>query len=201
MGIPNAKLIVDIVVLIAVTSCLNSALYTSSRMLFSLSNRGDAPAVAKRTNASGTPYWAVMMSTGAAFLAVFANYVAPAQVFEFLLASSGAIALLVYLVIAVSQLRMRQKAHRGGREDCVQDVAVPGPDLCGDRVYRGDLTVMLFQEAHRVEIIATGVLSIWWCWRACWWPVVDALKKWGHRYSTDARTAQPAEYHPDRHRH
>lgn len=35
MGIPNAKMIVDIVVLVAVTSCLNSALYTSSRMLFS----------------------------------------------------------------------------------------------------------------------------------------------------------------------
>jgi GABA permease len=38
MGIPNAKLIVDIVVLVAVTSCLNSALYTSSRMLFSLAS-------------------------------------------------------------------------------------------------------------------------------------------------------------------
>ena len=68
MGIPNAKMIVDIVVLVAVTSCLNSALYTSSRMLFSLGKRGDAPAMSTRTNASGTPYWAVMLSTGAAFL-------------------------------------------------------------------------------------------------------------------------------------
>jgi GABA permease len=50
MGIPNAKLIVDIVVLVAVTSCLNSALYTSSRMLFSLGKRGDAPAMSTRTN-------------------------------------------------------------------------------------------------------------------------------------------------------
>ncbi|MBO6276900.1 MAG: GABA permease, partial [Pseudomonas sp.] len=116
MGIPNAKLIVDIVVLIAVTSCLNSALYTASRMLFSLSKRGDAPAVAKRTNSSGTPYWAVMMSTGAAFVAVFANYVAPSAVFEFLLASSGAIALLVYLVIAISQLRMRKKRVANGEK-------------------------------------------------------------------------------------
>ena len=54
MGVPHAKLIVDIVVLIAVTSCLNSALYTSSRMLFSLSKRGDAPAMAQRTTSSGT---------------------------------------------------------------------------------------------------------------------------------------------------
>ena len=36
------------------------------------------------------------------------NYYAPAKVFKFLIDSSGAIALLVYLVIAVSQLRMRK---------------------------------------------------------------------------------------------
>ena len=160
MGIPNAKLIVDIVVLIAVTSCLNSALYTSSRMLFSLSNRGDAPAVAKRTNASGTPYWAVMMSTGAAFLAVFANYVAPSQVFEFLLASSGAIALLVYLVIAVSQLRMRQKRTAEGEKIAFKMWLFPGLTWAVIVFIVAILTVMLFQEAHQVEIIATGLLSI-----------------------------------------
>lgn len=54
-----------------------------------LGKRGDAPAMSTRVNKSGTPYWAVMLSTGAAFLCTFANYVAPAAVFEFLLASSA----------------------------------------------------------------------------------------------------------------
>ena len=160
MGIPNAKLIVDIVVLIAVTSCLNSALYTSSRMLYSLSKRGDAPAAAKRTNAAGTPYWAVMMSTGAAFVAVFANYVAPAAVFEFLLASSGAIALLVYLVIAISQLRMRQKRMALGETISFKMWLFPGLTYAVIVFIVAILTIMLFQEAHRVEIMATGLLSI-----------------------------------------
>ena len=160
MGIPNAKLIVDLVVLVAVTSCLNSALYTASRMLFSLGRRGDAPAVSKRTNNSGTPYWAVMLSTGAAFLAVFANYVAPAAVFEFLLASSGAIALLVYLVIAVSQLRMRQKRVAAGEKIVFKMWLFPGLTYAVMVFIVGTLAIMLFQEAHRVEIIATGVLSV-----------------------------------------
>ncbi len=160
MGIPNAKLIVDLVVLVAVTSCLNSALYTASRMLFSLGRRGDAPAVSKRTNKSGTPYWAVMLSTGAAFLAVFANYVAPAAVFEFLLASSGAIALLVYLVIAVSQLRMRQKRMAAGEKIVFKMWLFPGLTYAVMVFIVGTLTIMLFQEAHRVEIIATGILSV-----------------------------------------
>ena len=160
MGIPNAKLIVDLVVLVAVTSCLSSALYTASRMLYSLSKRGDAPAAAKRTNAAGTPYWAVMMSTGAAFVAVFANYVAPAAVFEFLLASSGAIALLVYLVIAVSQLRMRQKRTALGENISFKMWLFPGLTYAVIVFIVAILTVMLFQEAHRVEIMATGLLSI-----------------------------------------
>ncbi|NWB28038.1 GABA permease [Pseudomonas gingeri] len=160
MGIPNAKLIVDLVVLVAVTSCLNSALYTASRMLFSLGKRGDAPAVSKRTNASGTPYWAVMLSTAAAFLAVFANYVAPAAVFEFLLASSGAIALLVYLVIAVSQLRMRRQRMAKGERIDFRMWLFPGLTWAVIVFIVAVLTVMLFQEAHRVEILATGLLSV-----------------------------------------
>ncbi|QXI28868.1 GABA permease [Pseudomonas vanderleydeniana] len=160
MGIPNAKLIVDLVVLVAVTSCLNSALYTASRMLFSLGKRGDAPAMSKRTNASGTPYWAVMLSTGAAFLAVFANYVAPAAVFEFLLASSGAIALLVYLVIAVSQLRMRRQRMAKGEKIDFRMWLFPGLTWAVIVFIVAVLTVMLFQDAHRVEVLATGLLSI-----------------------------------------
>ena len=160
MGIPNAKMIVDIVVLIAVTSCLNSALFTASRMLFSLGKRGDAPAVAKRTTQSGTPYWAVMLSTGAAFLAVFANYVAPAAVFDFLLASSGAIALLVYLVIAVSQLRMRQKSIAAGESVAFQMWLFPWLTWAVIVFIVAVLGIMLVQESHRVEILATGLLSL-----------------------------------------
>ena len=160
MGIPNAKLIVDIVVLVAVTSCLNSALYTASRMMFSLGKRGDAPAVSQRTNKSGTPYWAVMLSTGAAFIAVFANYVAPAAVFEFLLASSGAIALLVYLVIAISQLRMRKQRMARGEKIAFSMWLFPALTYAVIIFIVAALTIMLFQEAHRVEILATGLLSL-----------------------------------------
>jgi GABA permease len=42
-GVPGAGTIMDIVVLTSVLSCLNSGLYTASRMIFSLSTRGDAP--------------------------------------------------------------------------------------------------------------------------------------------------------------
>ncbi|MGY4491874.1 GABA permease [Pseudomonas sp. TE3610] len=160
IGVPNAKMIVDVVVLVAVTSCLNSALYTSSRMLYSLSKRGDAPKMAQRTSKGGTPYWAVLLSTAAAFLAVFANYVAPAEVFDFLLASSGAIALLVYLVIAVSQLRMRKQREQKGEKIEFKMWAFPVLTWVVIAFIIGVLTVMAIRVDHRVEIIATGLLTI-----------------------------------------
>ena len=57
LHIPYAKLIMDGVILLSVTSCLNSALYTASRMLYSLSRRGDAPAIMGRTNRSKLRTW------------------------------------------------------------------------------------------------------------------------------------------------
>jgi GABA permease len=129
-------------------------------MLFSLGKRGDAPAMSKRTSQSGTPYWAVMLSTGAAFLTVFANYVAPAAVFQFLLASSGAIALLVYLVIAVSQLRMRQKRIAAGEAIDFKMWLFPWLTWATIVFIVGVLTAMLIGEDHRIEIIATAVLSL-----------------------------------------
>ena len=97
---------------------------------------------------------------GAAFLAVFANYVAPAAVFEFLLASSGAIALLVYLVIAFSQLRMRKQRMARGEKIVFSMWLFPGLTYAVIIFIVAALTIMLFQEAHRVEILATGLLSL-----------------------------------------
>ncbi|MEX3996492.1 hypothetical protein AB4Y35_37820 [Paraburkholderia sp. EG286A] len=48
-------------------------------------------------------------STLVAFKVVAANYLAPKYVFDTLLSSTGAIALVVYLVIAISQLKLRSR--------------------------------------------------------------------------------------------
>jgi GABA permease len=107
IGIPHAGQIMNVIILTAVLSCLNSGLYTASRMAFSLGQRGDAPASLARTNARGVPVAAILSSVAFGFLAVFFNYRWPDTVFEFLLNASGAVALFVWLVICFTQLRMR----------------------------------------------------------------------------------------------
>jgi GABA permease len=109
MGIPYADDIMNAVVLTAVLSCLNSGLYTASRMLFVLSARREAPLLLTRVNARGVPVAAIVTSTVVGFLCVIAAAVSPDTVFLFLLNSSGAIILFVYLLIAISQLVLRHR--------------------------------------------------------------------------------------------
>lgn len=107
IGIAHAGTIMEVIVLTAVLSCLNSGLYTASRMAFSLGERGDAPKAFAKVNSRGVPVAAILGSTVFGFVAVYFNYAFKDTVFNFLLNSSGAIALFVWLVICFTQLRMR----------------------------------------------------------------------------------------------
>ncbi|MEU9876884.1 amino acid permease [Streptomyces phaeochromogenes] len=119
LGIPNAGEIMKFIVLTSVLSCLNSGLYTASRMAFSLGQRGDAPKAFARTTGRGVPMPAIIASVVFGFVAVFFNYEFPDSVFLFLVNSSGAVALFVWLVICLSQLRMRKIIERETPEKLV----------------------------------------------------------------------------------
>ncbi|MFD8493139.1 amino acid permease [Amycolatopsis sp. NPDC059657] len=119
IGLPAAGTIMDAVVLTAVLSCLNSGLYSASRMAFSLSGRGDAPKSWRKISKAGVPQIAVLASTVVGFLTVALNFVVPDEVFSLMLNTSGAIALFVWLAIACAQLRMRRQLERESPERLV----------------------------------------------------------------------------------
>jgi len=112
IGIPAAAQIMNFVVLTAVLSCLNSALYATSRMVFSLAEKGEAPKSFLKLNKKGSPVNAILAATFFSYIAVIMNYVSPDKVFMFLLSSCSAITLILYLIIAFSQLRMRKKIEK-----------------------------------------------------------------------------------------
>lgn len=109
MGIPGADQLMNAVVLTAVLSCLNSGLYTASRMLFVLADRGQAPTRLVRISRRGVPHVAIVCSSVVGFLCVLMAWLSPGTVFLFLLNSSGAIILFVYLLIALSQIILRRR--------------------------------------------------------------------------------------------
>ncbi|WP_093270221.1 amino acid permease [Saccharopolyspora shandongensis] len=107
MGIPYGGDIMNIVVLFAVLSCLNSGLFTASRMLFVLARRNEAPQRMLKRNDRGVPMWAILASTLGGYVCVGAAYLSPDGIFSFLLNSSGAVVLIIYLLICLSQLKLR----------------------------------------------------------------------------------------------
>lgn len=112
LGIPGVATIMNFIVLTAVLSCLNSALYTTSRMLFALTTSGDAPRFFTKLSASGVPRRAILLGTAVGYASVAATYVWGDVVFNFLINSYGAVALFVYLIIAISQVVLRRRVER-----------------------------------------------------------------------------------------
>jgi GABA permease len=111
IGIPYADDLMNAVVLTAVLSCLNSGMYTASRMLFVLSARREAPAWMVEVNGRGVPVKAILTSSIIGFLCVIAAAIDEDGVFTFLLNSSGAVILFVYLLIAISQILLRYRTE------------------------------------------------------------------------------------------
>ena len=81
-------------------------------MLFALTRRGDAPAGLARLSRNGVPSRAILLGTLFGYAAVIMSYVSRDTVFAFLVNSYGTVAIFVYVLIAVSQLRLRARLER-----------------------------------------------------------------------------------------
>jgi GABA permease len=114
VGFPYASTIMAAVILTAVLSCLNSAFYVASRVLFVLASRGDAPRWLVRTNRRHVPARAVLLASVVGLAGVIAAVLSPSRVFAFLVNASGAIIAVIYLAIAVSEVRWRRAREAAG---------------------------------------------------------------------------------------
>lgn len=163
LGVPGAQYLMNFVVLTSVSSCLISAHYTASRMLYSLARRGDAPRLFKVTGSNGIPVFAVlascMMAVGVAILNFFES-LRPADILDLLMNTTGMIAMLVYLVIAFSQLKMRRKLEAEGRPIRLKMWLFPWLTYGVIVFIIGSLITMLFVEEYRVMVLSTGLVAL-----------------------------------------
>jgi len=164
LGVPAAGQIMNAVILTAVLSALNSGLYASSRMLLALTGRGDAPALFARVNRRGVPVNATLAGTSVALLAIVMSYVSPDTVFAFLVNSYGTVALFVYVLIALSQLRLRRRLEVDAPEKLVVRMWVyPWLTYFALAVMALNLVAMGFIPSQRVPLlvgIASGLIVV-----------------------------------------
>ena len=112
IGVSWAGVAMSFVVLTAVLSCLNSAFYVCSRVLFQLAEKGDAPGWIVALNSRRVPTRSVWASAIAGVLGVLAATWAPTTVFAFLVSASGAVIVFVYIIAALAHIRLRLRRQR-----------------------------------------------------------------------------------------
>ena len=108
LGVPYIGSIMNIVVLTAALSSLNSGLYSTGRILRSMSMGGSAPRFMSKMSRQQVPYAGILATIVIYIFGVVLNYYVPSQVFEIVLnfASLGIISSVSYTHLTLPTKRI-----------------------------------------------------------------------------------------------
>ena len=113
IGVPAAGDVMNLVVLTAAMSSLNSGLYSTGRILRSMSMAGSAPRFTGVMNKNQVPYGGILLTAAVCVVGVGLNYVVPSEAFEIVLNFASIGILATWGIIVLSHLLFVRKARRG----------------------------------------------------------------------------------------
>ncbi|MCJ8014833.1 amino acid permease [Paenibacillus sp. KQZ6P-2] len=108
-GLASAAHIMNFILVTAVLSAANSGIYGATRMLFSMAAAGEAPKAFAKTNRKGTPVNTLLLCAIILLAGSMLGIFAQDQLFHVLMAVPGFVVLLVWICIALSQLKLRRQ--------------------------------------------------------------------------------------------
>ena len=117
LGIGGTGSIMNVIVITAALSSLNSGLYSTGRVLRSLAIGGSAPPQLAHLNAQAVPYKGIVVTVIVYLIGVVLNYVVPSQVFELVLNIASIGVLSTWAFIVVCQMKLRSSINRGENEE------------------------------------------------------------------------------------
>jgi GABA permease len=137
-------------------------------MFAALAEQGLAPAVVAKRSKRGVPAVAVIASTIGGLIATLVNFIAPSSgIYDFIMNSTGLVALFVYVFIAATQWRLRVKMTPEERANLKLKVWLfPWLNIILIAGAVGIVTIMMFTESGRTQVwtslIAAGALVVFW---------------------------------------
>lgn len=108
-GVPYAGAVFNAVILIAALSAMNSQLYITTRLMFSLSRAGQAPAVFGRLNSKGVPLSALLLSSVGIGLATLLYLAYPEKAFTLMMSIAMFGAMFTWAGIFLTHLFFRRR--------------------------------------------------------------------------------------------
>lgn len=113
-GIPFAADIMNFVILTAILSVGNSCLYASTRLLWSMANKGMAPKIFGRLSKRKVPMNALYFTMAFSLLSLLTSVMDADEVFILLMSIAGISVTISWIGIALSQFMFRRKYVREG---------------------------------------------------------------------------------------
>jgi AAT family amino acid transporter len=158
VGIPRAAWVMNFVVLTAALSSINADLYLTTRMLFSLSRGGWAPAAFGRVSRRGTPLYALLACTGGLALATVAATLIPRNAFVVLVGIALFGGLYAWLQIFLTHLFFLRRTRGGAVAG-----AVGGPGSPEDAGPRSRPAAWRYAASGAgLAFMAAILVTTWW---------------------------------------
>ncbi|MEI2280972.1 amino acid permease [Paenibacillus polysaccharolyticus] len=108
VGIAAAAGVVNFVVLTSAASACNSAIFSTSRMVYSMAKDQNAPDSFARVNKRKVPANALFFSTIVIFIAIVLNYIMPEGVFTLITSVSTVCFIFVWGIMVICHLRYKR---------------------------------------------------------------------------------------------
>jgi len=154
LHLPAAAGVMNFVVLVAALSAMNSQLYITTRMMFSLSRAGHAPQLLGVVNRRGVPLNALLASTGGIALATALSLTAAEAAFTLMVAISVFGALFTWMMIFVTHYFFRrQRAGAGSTREPASVSASPAAAVLGASLMAAILLTTPFTAAFRLTLL------------------------------------------------
>ncbi len=112
LGIGSAATILNIVVISAAISAINSDIFGAGRMMYGLAQQGHAPKGFAKLSRAGVPWMTVLVMAAALLLGVLLNYLIPEDVFLLIASIATFATVWVWIMILVTQVAMRRSMSR-----------------------------------------------------------------------------------------
>ncbi|ATL80839.1 amino acid permease-associated region [Streptomyces malaysiensis subsp. malaysiensis] len=113
IGVPAAGGVMNLVVLTAAMSSLNSGLYSTGRILRSMAMSGSAPKFTGAMSRTHVPYGGILLTSFFCVLGVGLNYVVPSKAFEIVLNFAAIGILSTWAMIMLCHLLFWRRAQEG----------------------------------------------------------------------------------------
>ncbi|WP_334122367.1 amino acid permease [Glutamicibacter sp.] len=153
VGIPYADSILNFVVIVAALSAMNSQLYVSTRMMFSLSRAGQAPKALGNVRKNGAPVNALLLSAGGVAVAILVYISNPESGFTLMMALSMFSAMATWMLIFVTHLFFRKAISGNGEKLKYKLPFTKIGSLVGAVAMAALLVTTLFTEDFRMTLI------------------------------------------------